>query len=254
MKGEKGNENEVWFLKDRNIPSLTINFDKHSNPCLWWNGRERENDVQTLSLMKLDKRTWKWLCVLEWDEWRHMWMRMSGFQEWEIETREWETTNRDESEIEWHKWWRERQDIHGGVECLYDVFECWYFDQTWDVWRLMLKQTLWNIIQTLIVFLWNEKHIIVRIPSQNACFVSCPVVSIQTDNYGNDEIGTMMTSYELCEWGMRMNECGVMMWFVLWPPCWPDIIQIVELEFNECWWCFAGKMWREITLIYQILW
>ena len=34
MKGEKGNENEVWFLKDRNIPSLTINLDKLSNPCL----------------------------------------------------------------------------------------------------------------------------------------------------------------------------------------------------------------------------
>ena len=34
MKGEKGNENEVWFLKDRNIPSLTINLDKPSNPCL----------------------------------------------------------------------------------------------------------------------------------------------------------------------------------------------------------------------------
>ena len=30
MKVEKGNENEVWFFQDRNIPSLTINLDKHS--------------------------------------------------------------------------------------------------------------------------------------------------------------------------------------------------------------------------------
>ena len=115
------------FLKDRNIPSLTINFDKHSNPRLWWDGRERGNNVQTLSLMKRNKRTWKWLCVVEWDEWRHIWMRMSGFQEWEIETREWETTNRDESEIEWYKWFRERQDIHEGV----GVF-------MWCVWVLIL--------------------------------------------------------------------------------------------------------------------
>ena len=44
MKSEKGNEKKRFggFLKDRNIPSLTINFDKPSNPCLWWDGIERE--------------------------------------------------------------------------------------------------------------------------------------------------------------------------------------------------------------------
>ena len=48
-------------------------------------------------------------------------MRMRGLRECE-----WETTRRDETEIEWHKWWRERQDIHGG-----GVF-------IWCVWVLIL--------------------------------------------------------------------------------------------------------------------
>ena len=194
------------------------------------------------------------VCVVEWDQWRHMWMRMSGLRECEIETREWETTRRDESEIEWYKWWKEKQDIHGGVECLYDVFECWYLDQTWDVLRLMWKQTLWNIIQTMLALLWNEEHIIVWISSQNVCFVSCPVVSIQTDNCRNDEIGTMLRSDELSDWWMRINECGVMRWFVLWSPCWPDMIQMDEFELSECWWCFLGIMCFESTLIYETLW
>ena len=84
-----------------------------NTPILVCDGmEERGNDVETLSLMKRDKRIWKWLWVVEWDEWRHMWMRMSGLRECEIETREWETTRRDETEIEWYKWWRERQDVH----------------------------------------------------------------------------------------------------------------------------------------------
>ena len=87
----------------------------------------------------------------------------------------------------------------------------------------------------------------------NVCFVPYPVVSIQTDNCGNDVIGTIITTNDLGEWGMRINEGGVMMWFVLWPPCWADMIQMDELELSECSLFFLGAMYCEVALIYETL-